>query len=211
MAEDNTARKRRPQERAELTKKKLLQVAIKEFSERGFDAVTVRDIEVQAGVQRNLVSYHFGSKDDIWKAAAVHLLAELADFNDARRELMQDLSAHERVAYTIRSYVRFCAKHPEFNRLMIQEGKQDSWRVRWLADNYIRPGMERLRKRVMEDLDLKSKEFVHWYYLFVSGGAMLFAMAPEVDALFGVNLDDEEVINRHANMMVDFLLSRSAG
>ena len=70
-------RRRRPQERAQVTRQKLLNVAIREFSERGFDAVTVRDIETLAGVQRNLLSYHFGSKEGIWKAAATHVLTQL--------------------------------------------------------------------------------------------------------------------------------------
>jgi len=79
-------RKRRPQERAEATRRKLVEVALKEFSERGFDAVTVRDIEGAAGVQRNLLSYHFGNKEEMWKAAAAHVITKLQDFQEQRQD-----------------------------------------------------------------------------------------------------------------------------
>ncbi|MEL7187438.1 MAG: helix-turn-helix domain-containing protein, partial [Pseudomonadota bacterium] len=100
-------RQRRPQERAEKTKKKLLDTAILEFSERGFDAVTVRDIELRADVQRNLLKYHFDSKEGMWKAAAQMLIEKLHVFMSPREELVRDLTPHDRVAYSIRSYVRF--------------------------------------------------------------------------------------------------------
>lgn len=202
-------RQRRQQERAEITKRKLLDVAILEFSERGFDAVTVRDIEKRAGVQRNLLNYHFGSKEGMWKAAAADLIANLERFSRPRGELIKDLSAHERVAYAIRSYVRFAAANPEFNRLMIQEGKHDSWRLHWLLDNFLLAATEWMREQIKIDLGLDEDEFVHWHYIFAGGGALIFSMAPEAQKLFGVDVTDEAVIDRHAAMMAELLLSRS--
>lgn len=168
MASDKQAakpvRKRRPQERAETTKRKLIKAALQAFSERGFDAVTVRDIEVAAGVQRNLVSYHFGGKEEMWKAAAAHVITKLDEFTEGRQELVRDLSTSEWLAYTIRSYVRFSAKHPELNRLMIQEGKQDSWRIHWLVDEFLRPAMERLRLVVESRRKIDDQQFVHYEF-----------------------------------------------
>lgn len=204
------SRRRRPQERAERTKKKLLDTAIQEFSERGFDAVTVRDIEIRANVQRNLLNYHFGSKDGIWEAAAAHLIEKLHSFMSPRGELVKDLSAHERVAYSIRSYVRFSAANPEFNRMMIQEGKHDSWRMHWLVDNFLTSDTNNLREQLKADIGLTDEEFIHWHYIFAGGGALMFSMAPEALRLFKIDVASEEIIDRHAQMMVDFLLSRSS-
>lgn len=204
-------RKRGPQERAEITKRKLIEVALREFSGRGFDAVTVRDIEVLAGVQRNLVSYHFGSKAELWKAAAAHNIKQFQAFTEQRRELMLDLtSAHERLVYLIRSFVRFNAKHPELNRLLLEEGTQESWRIEWLVENQVKPAMLKLKSLVEVDLGLSDEEFVNWYYLHIGGGAMIFSLAPEAKLLFGVNTLDEEVVNRHADMLTDLLLMRAA-
>lgn len=210
MASGNQAakpvRKRRPQERAETTKKKLIKAALQAFSERGFDAVTVRDIEVAAGVQRNLVNYHFGGKEEIWKAAAEQVITKLDEFAEGRQELGRDLSPTERLAYTIRSYIRFAAKNPELNRLMVQEGKQDSWRIHWLVDEFLRPAMERLRPVVESHHRIDDQQFVHWYYVFVSG-AMMFSMAPEAALLFDVDVHDDEIVDRHTKTMAALLLN----
>ncbi|MEM1261714.1 MAG: helix-turn-helix domain-containing protein [Pseudomonadota bacterium] len=203
-------RQRRPQERAEKTKKKLLDTAILEFSERGFDAVTVRDIEIRADVQRNLLKYHFGSKEGIWEASASELIERLNSFMSPREQLVRDLSPHERVAYTIRSYVRFSAANPAFNRMMIQEGKHDSWRMHWLVDNFLRSESNALREQLQADIGLTDDEFIHWHYIFAGGGALMFSMAPEARRLFNIDVSDDEIIDRHAHMMVDLLLSRSS-
>ena len=182
---------------------------MREFSERGFDAVAVREIEVLADVQRNLVSYHFGSKEELWKAAASDVIKRLRGFTSERAELMKDLPPRERVAYTVRSYVRFASKHPQLSRLMVQEGKQKSWRLEWITEEFLKPGMLEFRDFVTADLNLTEDEFVHWYYLFVSSGAV-FTMEPEAEILFGVDVMTDEFTSRHADMMVEFLISRVA-
>lgn len=202
-------RQRRPQERAEKTKKKLVDTAILEFSERGFDAVTVRDIELRADVQRNLLKYHFGTKEGMWEAAAQTLIDKLHVFMSPREELVRDLTPQSRVAYSIRSYVRFSAANPAFNRMMIQEGKHDSWRMHWLVDNFLSAESNILREQLRTDLGLSDEEFIHWHYIFAGGGALMFSMAPEASRLFDVDVSSDEIIDRHAQMMVDFLLSRS--
>ena len=209
-ASAQSGRKRRPQERAEATKRKLLDVAKRKFTEHDFDAVTVRDIEVEAEVQRNLLKYHFGSKDEIWKVAAEEIFNGLNNFMVSRQELMRDLPPRERVAYIIRSYSRYSASNPELHRLMIQEGKQDSWRLRWILDNHIRENAQELREMVGRDVGIQDEEFVHWYYLFAGGIPVMFSNAPEAKLLFDVDVNTEDVIMRHADMMVDLLLNRLA-
>ncbi len=54
---------KRTQERTEVTRQKLLDAATHLFAYRGYDGVTVRDIEKSADVHRGLVAYHFTDKD----------------------------------------------------------------------------------------------------------------------------------------------------
>ena len=209
----NRPRKRRPQERAEITRGKLLDAAQAAFSARGFDAVTVREIEELAGVQRNLVRYHFGNKKALWKVVVgrlIELLTLPQEDMVEKSDKPETGGRRARLASLIRDYVRFSAANPAFHRLMLHEGKQDSWRIRFLAEAYLQPAMLRLRRIVEAELHLSDEDFFHWYYLFVGAGPMPFSMAPEAHALFGVSTDSETVIERHAEIMVDFLLSRSA-
>ena len=202
-------RRRRTQERAEATKKKLLNIAIIEFSERGYDAVTVRDIEVRANVQRNLLNYHFGSKEGMWKAAATELIARQDEFMRPREELFRDLSARDRAAYIIRSYIRFAAANPELSRLVIQEGRHESWRLHWLVKNFLRPNIEWMREHLEMETGLAKAEYVHWHYLFVGGGSLMFSMAPEAEQLFDIDVTDDSVIDCHTELITNLLLSRA--
>ena len=54
VAKTSAKRTRRTQERAETTRANLIDAGKLLFSERGFDAVSVRDLENAAGVKRNI-------------------------------------------------------------------------------------------------------------------------------------------------------------
>jgi AcrR family transcriptional regulator len=41
----------------------LIAAALKAFTPAGYDGVSVREIERKAGVNRGLVSYHFGTRE----------------------------------------------------------------------------------------------------------------------------------------------------
>lgn len=201
------SQKRRPQERTGITRRKLMDAAIQEFSDKGYNGVTVRDIEVRANVQRGLLKYHFEDKANLWKEAISSIFAELTDFREARLEMAQDLPPGERLAFRIRSFVRFSAKHPELNRLMIQEGKSESWRMTFIVENFMRSSAADLRELVDANMNLSDQDFFHWYYMFIGAGALAFNVAPEAKSMFGVDVSDEDVITRHAQLTAEVLLN----
>ena len=64
---------RRTQERGVLTRQALLDSALHEFAAAGFDAASTRAIAARAGVRQGQLTYHFDSKDVLWRAAVDHL------------------------------------------------------------------------------------------------------------------------------------------
>jgi AcrR family transcriptional regulator len=204
-------RQRRVQERAEITIEKIRDAATRLFAERGYDGASIRDVENAAGVKRGLVNYHFGNKETLWKAVVEHVFALLSTYMNERAGLMRDLSPKERISYVIRSQIRFYALNPDLNRLMIQEGKRDTSRLRYIVDTYSRPAMNLLRDIAMDALPIDQDEFVYWYYMYLGSSSLIYAMAPESSLLFGVDVMDEKMIDRHADFMTEFLLSRSGG
>ncbi|MEM9066936.1 MAG: TetR family transcriptional regulator [Myxococcota bacterium] len=46
---------------------RALEAAIEEFAERGFETGSLRAIARRAGLSQPLISYHFGSKEELWK------------------------------------------------------------------------------------------------------------------------------------------------
>jgi len=74
MAEVSVAvLKRHPN--TERTRTRILDAAEALFAERGYYGVSLRDITQAAGVQLALASYHFGSKEDLFR----HVIARRAD------------------------------------------------------------------------------------------------------------------------------------
>jgi AcrR family transcriptional regulator len=199
---------RRTQERTEITRAKLLEAASRLFTEHGFEGVSIRDLENAAEVQRGLLAYHFETKEALWKAMADATFRLMHEQLNSRLELLGDLSARERIAYIIRFYVRFSSRHPELSRLLSQEARHDSWRIRYLTERHIADLVHSLRGPVIDTLGLSERQFMHWYYLLAGGSSLIFSHAPECQLLFGEDAHQESVVDEHAEMMVTALLGQ---
>jgi len=64
------------------TYNKLIDTGIKLFGEQGYDAVSVRDIVTDSGVNLSAVSYHFGGKCELYKAVVIYLVEEVKQVLD---------------------------------------------------------------------------------------------------------------------------------
>jgi len=72
------------------TLEQLLHTAERLFAQRGLDAVSVREIQKEAGVNVAAVHYHFGSRDDLIRAV---LHRRIAPMNERRIALLEKLEA----------------------------------------------------------------------------------------------------------------------
>jgi TetR/AcrR family transcriptional regulator len=198
---------RKKQERTEITRSKLIAAATLIFSEQGYDGMTIRDIENAADVQRGLLTYHFTDKQSLWRAVADEVFGLMGSEFERRRDIAEELSEHERLAFLVRFHVRFHAKHPEVSRMMAQEASQDTWRIRYLVDTKIKAAAQTMRELVGISLGIDDKSFVHWYYIMTSASATIFSFEPECRLLFGVESREDSVVETHANMLVDMLFN----
>jgi AcrR family transcriptional regulator len=206
IADIPAKRTRRTQERAETTRATLIEAGKLLFSERGFDAVSVRDLENEAGVKRNILAYHFEDKDTLWKASADAIFDLMKAELDQRLIIMREISGREALAFIVRFNVYFHARHPQLSRLMSQEATRHSWRLQYLIDKHIRPSMLRMEQLVHETRGLDRKTFIHWYYIMISSTSTIFSFAAECEDLFGVDPCEESMVEGHAEMLVSMLL-----
>jgi len=82
----------------------LIRAAGELFAERGFEAVSTRDIADKAGVNLGLIHYHFGSKQHLHTAALRHAAARgsqerLREVNRATPEQMSDPKKLSEIIY----------------------------------------------------------------------------------------------------------------
>jgi len=76
-----TREARRPRERRDpgATRQALLRAGAELFSERGFDGVPIEDLADRAGVNKALISYHFGGKRGLYAAILESAFASMAE------------------------------------------------------------------------------------------------------------------------------------
>jgi TetR/AcrR family transcriptional regulator len=199
-------RTRRVQERAEITRAKLIKAGTVMFSERGFDGVSVRDLENAAGVKRNLLAYHFDDKDTLWKRVTNDIYGLMKTEFDQRLLISQEMSGRESLAFVVRFYVYFHARHPELSRLVAQEATQHSWRTQYMIEHHIRPATVAMEKLVKEIQGLDRDAFIHWYYIMIRATSTIFSFAAECRDLFDVDPCEDGMVEDHADMLVSMLL-----
>ena len=113
-----------------------------------------------------------------------------------------------RLRYFVRAFVRFSARYPEVNRLMMREGMDDDWRLDWLVDHIVRPWYERVRALYAEARRLGAAPdmaYPHFYYILTGGAALLFSMAPEARRLADIDPQDDTVVTAHADALANLL------
>jgi len=196
------------------TRERILEAALQAFSEEGFDGATTRDIAARAGVNLGLIKYYFDTKQKLWRTAVERafsiLREELAGSFD--EGVFED---RERTRQALRRYVRFVGRHPEFVRLMHDEGKRRGPRMRWLVDHHVRPifeGMTGQLGRAQKRGILPSGiDPLHFFYILVGAVGMIFHQAEECRRLTGVDPMDEAVMEAHADAVCFLLFGPEGG
>jgi AcrR family transcriptional regulator len=85
VARPRRRRAPRPDERRidpERSRRALLDAALEEFAANGFAGTTVRAIADRAGVSKDLISYHFGGKAELYREVQRRWLEREATFHD---------------------------------------------------------------------------------------------------------------------------------
>ena len=196
---------RKQQQRSLVTQQKLMEAAIRAFSENGFKGTSTRDIADRAGVHHPLITYHFKNKDQLWRAAANKIFRE---FNISLVKAMAEvpeLDPKARAEAFVRTYVRFSRSEPALHKIILQEASYPSDRLEWLIENHLRPMFDQVSTALAELQDLGIAPPGNPALLFnmirVSAGGLL-ALKLEVKGTSNIDLDDDDEIDELANMII---------
>jgi AcrR family transcriptional regulator len=193
------------------TQARILDAALTVFAERGFDGARTRDIADRAGANLGLLTYYFGDKETLWRAAVDRAFERL------RAELADVLAPHpdddERAALAelVRRFVGFVSRSPEFMQLMNDEGKRDGPRMRWLADRFVKPVYEVLRARIeraQAEGFLAGVPPAHLHYLVLGAAGLAFSQAAECTRVTGADPRDPAFAEAHAEAILRLLGAR---
>jgi AcrR family transcriptional regulator len=118
-APENGAPRARERRDPEATRHSLLAAGAALFSARGYDAVPIDDVAARAGVNKALISYHFGGKRGLYKAILASGFRQIAGQMEAAEAAAADAPAALHALLGV--FAAFRALHPEFPGLFMRE------------------------------------------------------------------------------------------
>ena len=186
----------------------ILQAAIDVFAEHGFEGAKVAEIARRAGVHHPLISYYFTNKESLWDAALKYLWDELSHaFVNTDAEL-KGIDPEQRLRLFYRRYVLFSAKHPEIQRLVVNESFSPGPRLNRMVDQYVAPFHEitlNLIKEVLQGTD----DMDPLHVMVTLNGAVLSFIggAPLMRRIYKFDPMDQARALQMADAVIDVILN----
>ncbi len=198
-------RVRREQQRSIDTRRALLDAALIEFAENGFESTSMRRIGQRAGVDFTLIPYHFKNKDELWRAVAIDAFSQMTTVWDETIRSSPDMSAADRVKMEGRALLNFTIEHTAFHHFMLQENHGSSERLAWLIDNILSP----IRKRILPQIrqaqkngDMLQGDPNLIYYMLIGIATTPSSLKEEMHTTFGFSLQDSKTVEKYWQLMI---------
>jgi AcrR family transcriptional regulator len=96
------------------TREKILAAALDVFAEKGFDGASIADIAAVARTPKSLLQYHFGNKEELWKACLEQTSLPLLQPLD---RFLQD-GGPARMAELVTARFRVLEANPQVSRML---------------------------------------------------------------------------------------------
>jgi TetR/AcrR family transcriptional regulator len=206
-------RKRAEQQRSLETRGAILDAAIAEFAERGFDGASIRSIAERLGLQHPLITYHFRSKDILWRAAAEHAFTQIREEWDTLAPESAGLSPLARLREEYATLFRYTVAFPEFHRFMRQEAFTNSPRLKWVAETVLAPLLGRLIPQIVAAQKqgfLPEVDPILFHYMMVSLTATLSGFGPEMRVTSGLSAENAKVIEAYWRLVDETVFGKHA-
>jgi AcrR family transcriptional regulator len=100
----------------------ILDAAARLFAKHGYTDTDTQLLADDLGVGKGTLYRYFPSKQELFLAAVDRIMSELCSQVEARVDDIAD--PLDRIAEAVRFYLAFCADHPEFAELLMQERAQ---------------------------------------------------------------------------------------
>src|SRR5580693_7200697 len=118
-------RKRAEQRRSRATRLAILKAALSEFADRGFEAASIRSIAERTGLQHPLITYHYPTKDVLWRATAEYAFEQIREKWEKSEPELAGAAPIDHLRAEYRAVFDYTAAFPEFHRFMRQEAMYD--------------------------------------------------------------------------------------
>ena len=203
--------KRREQQRSIATRLAILEAALAEFAEKGYEGARTRRIGRRAGMQHPLITYHYRTKDILWRAVAAHCHDTIRQLWDEWIPRESKLTPIERVREEFRALLRFTLEHPNFHLFMVNENRPDSPRLAWLVKNVLSKNVGRVLPQIraaQKAGDLPAGEPLLVHYMLIGITSVLSSLGPEIRAISGLSPNNPAVVESYWKLVQTLVFNR---
>lgn len=192
----------KPDSAATRKREAIIAAAQELFAGCGYEGTSIRDIGKQAGVGHAAVTYHFGNKDQVWKAAIGRTINVYYEELRIKSDLIRDLKPDQKFRQMLVMLIRCAAKQHFMNRVIVQESYIRSWRLDWITDHLFKPTVA-LNREILGDAIADQMERDPVFLLTLMGACThLYSMAGHAEQMYGLDVFSEDVIQHHADVIV---------
>ena len=119
MTKSSRSKTAAPGDEEEGTRGKILNAALQEFSRHGLSGARIDAIAAESGINKGMIYYYFGSKEDLYVAA---LEESYRRFRQIEGEFqLESLAPASALRQLVSASFDFHAAHPEFIRMVMSE------------------------------------------------------------------------------------------
>ncbi len=188
----------------------ILKAARDEFTEHGFAGGRVDRIAVRAGVNKRLIYYYFGNKDELFLSVLEHTYA---DIRQAEQGLHLDaLEPVEALRTLVRFTWRYFLDHPEFLSLLASENLsrashlKQSGKIREMHSPLVQLLDRLLERGRAQGLFRAGIDPVQLYISIASLGFFYLANNHTLSVIFGRDLRAAEALDERLAHMTDLVV-----
>lgn len=193
-------------ERAPDARDRILSAAESLFAMRGFEGVSTTQIAKVAGITQPLIHYHFKNKEALWKATVSRLFGRLSTEFASELKRFSQTDSRRYMVEMIRAYVTFVARYPQFGQFVLREGAQQSPRLTWMVDEWLKPLLGEFQvvyRRGVTEGWVKDIPFPQLIMLVTASASHFFALAPLVQSLYGIDPHSPDQVLAQSDAVVE--------
>jgi len=189
----------------------ILVAARSEFSAKGLAGARVNEIAARAGVNKQLIYYYFGSKEELYRAALEVVYTEIRSLE---RELnLGGMGPAEAMAALIGFSFDYLARHPDFIGLLNHENAQgalyvrDSQAIRETNSPLVDLIAKTLRRGIAAKAFRRGVDPVELYISVAGMSYFFFSNRLTLSSIFGRDLSDAKAVDAYRRHVVSFAMA----
>jgi AcrR family transcriptional regulator len=192
-----------------VARQSLLQSAIRLLNERGMGNVSLNDVAREAKLNPALVTYYFGSKDNLFQAVVEQVIGEW------RTEILavvpEGAGPEETLRLRARATMHFLRRYPYLTRLIIHQMMTvKSKESRFFIENFARVNFEEHRGILQDGVDkgdFRPVDPLFYFAHYIAMGDLYANLAPMMERLGGKAENDDARFEAFVESMIDMLIN----